>query len=416
MRIAHVSHRDAVGGAAIAAYSLHEQLRGRGVDSRMVVATKRGSDPHVYQSLSGARHLTWRLKKKVSRALELLQRDRSSHFYSLNLFGSGILDAVNRLRPDVVHLHWIGGETACIEELGQLGVPIVWTLHDMWPFCGAEHLNLDLEGERWVSGYSKGNRSAGSFGLDWNRRVWERKRLAWQGLGMVALCPSTWSQSCLERSKLLELGAFGDSAVIPNAVDTGTFRPSGDVEAARARFGLSLEKPLLAFGASKLDVPSKGIGLLLDALSSLARRMDFELVTFGQGRLPGGDGYRVVNLAELTEPAELSKLYSCCNLTLVPSLIESFGLVAAESLSSGTPVVCFDVSGLKDVVDHKESGYRAKAFSIEDYVDGILWCLADRDRHRSLRLNARKKVLSAFRIESVIEQHIELYQDVLSRG
>jgi hypothetical protein len=42
-------------------------------------------------------------------------------------------------RADLVHLHWLGDGTLSIEEIGRLLMPLVWTLHDQWAFCGAEH-------------------------------------------------------------------------------------------------------------------------------------------------------------------------------------------------------------------------------------------------------------------------------------
>ena len=67
----------------------------------------------------------------------------------------------------------------------------------------------------------------------------------------------------------------------------------------------------------------------------------------------------------------LLKIYSMADCTIVPSLVESFGQVASESISCGTPVICFETSGLKDIVKDKISGLVAKPFSVSSLCEKI---------------------------------------------
>lgn len=411
MRVVHISHRDSYGGAALAARRLHEGLHAYGIDSRMLVSKKIGNNPLIDQIDSGARHFAWQLKKKLSRSLELLQRDDTTLFYSLNLFSNGAINRIQRIKPDLVHLHWVGGETLKIEDIARIECPIVWTLHDMWPFCGAEHLSFEHHA-RWMDGYNCSNRPNASRGIDWNRIVWDRKIRAWGKRSIAAVCLSTWSQSCLEKSKLMDAKAFGRSQIIPNGLDIENFTPR-DVSISRKRFDLASSKPTLLFGAHQLDIPTKGVDLLQKALLDLKRRIDFKLVCFGRGRFDAESFDDVVQLGPIDDESDLSYLYSAADLTLVPSRMETFGLVAAESLACGTPVVCFDVGGLKDVVDHERNGYLAKPFSESDFRKGIEWCLSEGNRLEKLRLDARNKAMSTFSNTHVVERHIKLYSTLL---
>ena len=54
---------------------------------------------------------------------------------------------------------------------------LVWTLHDMWAFCGAEHYTTDF---RWRDGYCRDNRPPYERGFDLNRWTWLRKRKHWR--------------------------------------------------------------------------------------------------------------------------------------------------------------------------------------------------------------------------------------------
>ena len=55
----------------------------------------------------------------------------------------------------------------------------------------------------------------------------------------------------------------------------------------------------------------------------------------------------------------------------VPSIQEVFGLVAAESLLSGTPVISFKETGVEDIIDHLQNGYLAKYLDKVDFANGI---------------------------------------------
>ena len=57
----------------------------------------------------------------------------------MNVILSKNLKLINSLKPDYVNLHWIGNETISISDVNKIDAKIIWTLHDMWPFCGAEH-------------------------------------------------------------------------------------------------------------------------------------------------------------------------------------------------------------------------------------------------------------------------------------
>ena len=96
----------------------------------------------------------------------------------------------------------------------------------------------------------------------------------------------------------------------------------------------------------------------------------------------------------------------------VPSKFEAFGQTASEAQSCGTPVVCFDSTGLKDVVLHKVSGYKARPFDIDDFVYGIDWVL---NKGSEIREAASKHAHSSFGIASVAERYVSLYAELLNR-
>ena len=103
-------------------------------------------------------------------------------------------------------------------------------------------------------------------------------------------------------------------------------------------------------------------------------------------------GLPATYLGRLSDDAKLAQVSSAADAMVVPSVQEAFGKTAMEALACGTPVVSFDTSGLRDIVEHQKCGYRAKCYSAEDLANGIAWVLQDPARWRKLSRPAREKV------------------------
>ena len=87
----------------------------------------------------------------------------------------------------------------------------------------------------------------------------------------------------------------------------------------------------------------------------------------------------------------------------------------AEAMSCGTPVVCFDATGPRDIVDHEINGYRAKAFETADLIHGVRWVLTH-SNYEALCLNARAKVESKFDHFVIAEEYLSLYEKSLENS
>ena len=146
MKILIVNTSDTGGGAARAAYRLHQALLAREIDSQMLVQHK-GSDDFTVLSPTS----------KIKKGINLLRftldvfpvsfyKNRTKTLFSPAwLPFSGIVDKINEINPDIVHLHWICGGMIKIEDLAKIKAPIVWSLHDNWAFTGGCHIMWECE-------------------------------------------------------------------------------------------------------------------------------------------------------------------------------------------------------------------------------------------------------------------------------
>ncbi len=346
-----------------------------------------------------------------------LQQSGNANLHSGNWLPSDWSGKLNYTDAEVVNLHWVGGEALSIEDIGRIRKPVVWTLHDMWPLCGAEHYVADDDCARWRTGYSKESRPASEGGLDLDRLVWRRKLRAWiRPMHIVA--PSQWLANCARESALFKNWPV---SVIPNVLNTGIYQPL-DRDFCRQALGLPHDRKIILFGAlgGGRDF-RKGYDLLLESLERLAHQESVQnvlCVVFGQSepKRPPKLHFPIRWMGHVHDDVVLALLYNSADLMVVSSRQEAFGQTATEAQACGTPVVAFNTTGLPDVVAHRETGYLAKAFDVEDMAQGLGWVLADVGHHRELRNAARERALRLWSPEAVVPQYLSLYRSLLNQG
>lgn len=411
MKIINVNHSDSVGGAARAAHRIHTQLNQLGYDSSMWVnksftgsQTVKGPSTKFHKGISS-------IRPQVSKLLCKTLNTKNPIIHSPQILPSEWITKINSSEADVVNLHWVQGEMLSIGGISKIKKPMVWTLHDMWAFSGAEHYS---DNGRWIQGYNRNNRPTYESGFDLNKWCWNRKKRLWKK-PLQIVCPSNWLANCVRKSKLMKGWPV---EVIPNTIDTDFWSPVPS-EQARQLFQLPQDAPMLAFGAigGESD-PRKGFDLLKEALKHLhdAKSVKYlQIVVFGQSK-PGPEsdiGFPVHYVGHLFDDLSLKILYSAVDVMIIPSRQDNLPNTGLESLSCGTPVVAFDTCGISDIVSHKKSGYLAEAFNTEDLAKGIVWVL-DNYRKFELSSQARIEAVEKFSPQVVIEKYVEIYKKVIS--
>jgi glycosyltransferase involved in cell wall biosynthesis len=299
-----------------------------------------------------------------------------------------------------------------VGAIGQLPMPIVWTLHDMWAFCGAEHYAEDT---RWRTGYDGHNRPAHESGVDLNRWIWARKRRLWKN-PMQIVAPSRWLAELAQQSALM---ADWPIEVIPNAINIKEWAPM-DKRVAREALNLPPDVPLVLFGAmgGSTDL-RKGFDLLTKALDRLftAGSTGLELLVFGGQRINTSERLRFPAryLGHLSDDLSLKLVYNAADVLVIPSRLDNLPNTGVEALACGTPLVGFDVGGMSDLILHKDTGYLARPQNASDLADGIRWVLAQRNQDLSTPLGtaARRHAEAHFASPIVAEKYCRLYETVL---
>jgi len=401
---------DVQGGAALATYRLHQGLRRIGLDSVMYVQGKTTDD----FSVIGPKTVFQKIMAKVRPHLDALPvrayRIREKQVFSSSIIPDSMASEILKINPDIVHLFWVTAGFIRPETLRKIKKPIVWTLHDMWPFTGGCHYDEECGKYRQSCGACPILHSSNKNDLSsW---IWKRKHNAWKQLDITVVATSHWLAECARASSL-----FGNCRieVLPNGIDVSKYKPI-DKSVARQAYGFPQDKQLILFSAGSLQHKRKGLQFLIPALRSMAKNGlgdQCEVVILGASEPTNATdlGLKTHYMGRLYDEISQVLLYSAVDVLVAPSVQENLSNTVMESLACGTPVVAFNIGGMPDMIRHKSNGYLAEPFRSEELVEGINWVLQspfDRFSHQ-----ARDDAVNQYTSEHVAEQYQTLYQDIL---
>ena len=421
MKILIVNTSEKTGGAAVAAGRLMRALRKQqGVDVKMLVRDKATDNPDVV-SLN-----TSFISKRVNffrfaweRLMILLcngLRRKSLFQVSIANTGTDISEYPLVREADVIHLHWINQgflSLKDIRKLTRLGKPIVWTMHDMWPCTAICHYAYECMSFVDKCGNCQFLKSRKEKDLSY--RVFCRKSfLSTSNIYIVTV--SSWLATKARESVLTRNLPV---TVIPNVIDTSVFYRKDKIS-LRNTLGFPLDRMIVLMGAARLDDPIKGFEYLKGALDLLAKASldssNLLLVLFGrikdETNFFKGLSVSHVYMGEMSDANKIADLYSAADVTVVPSLYETFGQTIIEAMACGCPAVSFDNSGQTDIIDHKKNGYLARYKDAGDFAEGIRWVL-NYPNPEELADACMKKVRTEYSETVVAEKYTALYKELL---
>jgi glycosyltransferase involved in cell wall biosynthesis len=412
MRILTVNVSDLDGGAARAAWRLHQALLKKGVHSGSFVQKKLSDDHRIIGPQGQRAGIMARLRPSLDMRPVKGYPNYRRKMFSPAWFPNGpLVDRINASDADLVHLHWINGGMLSVEDIQEIRKPLVWSMHDMWTFTGGCH--YDEECGRHATHCGSCPVLGSSREKDLSHRVFRRKQACFSKLSPITFVGlSRWMADLARSSPLLK----GHEVVqLPNPIDTNTFKPV-DKRMARELLGLPQDRSLVLFGAVNATAdPRKGFELLQKSLLQIPWG-DVELVIFGSSQPsdPPKLGHPMHYMGRMSDDITLCLLYNAADVTVVPSLQENLSNTIIESLSCGTPAVAFDIGGNPDMIVHGRNGFLATPFDPGDLAKGIMEVLQARGSGMHAQ-NAREDVLRKFSADVVADRYIALYSNVLAR-
>ena len=326
-----------------------------------------------------------------------------------------LIKLINRVCPDVVHLHCINGNTINIFRvlrfLGDNKIPTVVTHHAEFYYTG--NCGHSFTCRLW---FEKECRGCKNFRYATNSYTWSTAHRSWCAMkkafncfeknNLVFTAVSPW---VLERASFSPIVKGFRCEVVKNGVETAIFHPHFDYPLLRER--ISNLKSKIVFHCTAFFWPDnrnhiKGGWYVVE----MARR--FPDVTFIIAAI------RTKVLIELpdniyvwgrtTSQMELAMLYSSANVTLVPSQKETYSMICAESLCCGTPVIGF-LSGGPESISLHDYSYFVSYGDIEALERVLSQCLSRQFDNHAIAHRAKEEYDKAI----MAEKYVEIYKGLL---
>lgn len=287
---------------------------------------------------------------KIGNKLDFFFHVLKSLFTDRHGFGSKratkkLLKQIDIIKPDVIGLHNIHGYYLNVEILfkyiKEKNIPIIWTLHDCWPFTGHCSYNTDCDNcKKCQRKYPKS-----IFINQVNRNFNDKKFIFNNVKKLQIITPSLWLKDLVNQSFLKY-----PIKCINNGIDLNQFKPSEKSNKLKENLGLKNKKIILGV-ASTWD-KRKG----LDDFILLASYIDvsYQIILIGLNNnqlknLPKN----IIGLKRTESIDELSDYYSLANVYLNPTYKDNFPTTNLEALACGTPVITYNTGGSPEAIDPK---------------------------------------------------------------
>lgn len=114
------------------------------------------------------------------------------------------------------------------------------------------------------------------------------------------------------------------------------------------------------------------------------------------------------------DQATLEQLYTRCDLLVAPSLSESFGLMYAEAMAQGKPVVAFRTGAAPEVVTHKETGILVEPYSVCGLVHAIICLARNSTLRQEMGMRGYRRVRREFSEERMVNETVAVYRKVIA--
>jgi glycosyltransferase involved in cell wall biosynthesis len=439
--ILQINTRDGRGGAAEVARNLHRAFRERGLDARMAVGSKSGDDPNITTILNEEARpwlcrilLTGGSKLRTCGAAPpaVALTRRALHFAGdperywamyrglENFSYPGtwrVLDLAG-LRPSIIHCHNLHSGYFDLRALPWLSgvAPLVITLHDAWLLSG--HCAHSFSCGRWRHGCGTcpDLNIPPALTRDGTAANWKRKRRILQRSHLYVIAPSRWIMEQAQQSILAP--AIRGARIIPNGVDLQIFRPRDKVR-ARLDLGLPLAARIACFVAEGArSNPFKDWRTQAAALELLAVRRSgrglLYLAIGADGAASRVGGIEVRCVPYTADPHQMALYYQASDICVHAALAETFGLVIAEALACGTPVVATRTGGIPEVVRDQETGLLVDPGDAPELANAIDWLLNEPEKAAQFGANGAHDARNRFGLERQVAAHLDVYREARS--
>lgn len=319
-----------------------------------------------------------------------------------------LIRRIEKVRPDVVHIHNLHGYYAnyklLFQYLAKKGIPTVITMHDFWLMTGhCAYINKSCSKWEVGCGHCPRLREYPASFFDRTRKNWVLKKSLFDAFDkdkLVLVPVSHWLEGFAKQSLLSER----KFQVIQNGVDTKVFQPYQG-EHSELWKKVDWNKHTIISVADKWTEANGFYDII--ALSRLLP-VDMQIVMVGLNEQQmEGLPDNIVGIGHTSNVQQLVELYSSADVLFNSSTEVTFGLVTAEAMACGTPAIVFKGTAGEEIVN-PQTGFTIE--KIEEIPELVYAC---REKSDTYNVNCRERVVEYFDSVKQYSKYIELYENIL---
>lgn len=321
-----------------------------------------------------------------------------------------LIEQVEEIKPDVVHIHNIHGYYAnykiLFRYLAEKGIPTVMTMHDFWLMTGhCAYINKSCDKWETGCGHCPRLKEYPAAFLDRTKKNWALKKELFEGFDkdkLVIVPVSYWLERFAKRSLLHNC----NFKVIQNGVDVKLFQPyQGEHSELWKKIDWS-KHTIITVADRWTD--ANGFHDIMALSRMLPEYMQIVMVGLNDQQLQGLPE-KIVGIEHTDNVKQLIELYTSADVLFNSSTEVTFGLVTAEAMACGTPAIVFKNTAGEEIIN-EETG-----FAITDIKEIPALVSKCKENANTYKVDCRKRIVENFDSVKQYSKYVTLYNELLQR-
>lgn len=323
-----------------------------------------------------------------------------------------LVEKINEIKPNIIHLHNLHGYYLNIEilfhYLASAGIPVVWTLHDCWTMTGhCAHFSF-IGCEKWKTQCEHCPQKKGypaSYLMDRSFKNYQLKKDLFTSVPQMTLVPvSNWLANIIKDSFL----KIYPIKIIYNGVDTKVFSPCSITE-IRQKYKIP-ENTFIMLGVASVWSERKGLKDFIQLSESLKNNEMIVLVGLTNKQMKNLPS-NILGISRTENVHQLAELYSLADVFVNPTWEDNFPTTNIEALGCGTPVITYRTGGSPEAIT-PETGFvveQGDMIGIRNAIDII------KKRGKTFYSKAcRNRAVNYFDKRDRYLEYFKVYENLLS--
>ena len=385
-------------------YDLIQYSLKKDIDIRQAVVYKQSNNNKVSLLLKNSQQL------QVFEKLEKFETEELSVHSNLSITSPALINSEEYKKADIIHFHMFHNTKLSLISLLQIcnEKKVVMSIHDPWTVTGrCVHFG---ECEKWKTGCKKCQNlnTLFEFKDDNCSSMWKLKQMIYKQINPEIVVSSKYMYDVIKQSPLTK--HFTNVHIIPLGIDLNKFGKNINQKEARKKFNIPEDNIVLFLRAQEAF---KGTSYIVQALQMLDTDKKVTILTCDEkNRLEAVENkYNIIDYGRMNNE-ELIHAYNACDVFLMPSLGETFGLMAVEAMACSKPVVVFNNTALPSVTHAPECGVLVENKNSKKLMEAIKELIENEDERKRRGALGRKICEENYNIENYNNSLIELYKKI----